>query len=88
MRTPRQEEPRDKQTAVSEGRSNIVGILPVDLFVGTSYANVSIGSSNWFGSAGWGESLDLANIRKGDISLGILVDWAQVAGLAAGGLPL
>lgn len=76
MRTARQEEGGGKQTMVAEGRSDIVWILPIDLFVGTTRTDVSIGSADWLRDAGRGESRDLANIGRGDISFGVLVNRA------------
>jgi hypothetical protein len=88
MRIPRREEQRDKQTIVAGGRSDVVRVLPIDFLVSAPRANVSQGSTDRLRNAGRGESCDLANIRKSNVSLGVLVNWTQVAGLAAGSLSL
>ena len=67
---------RNEQTIVAEGRGDIIWILPVDFFVGVSCADISVGTPNWLGNAGWGEGLDLANVGKGDVPFRLLVDRA------------
>jgi hypothetical protein len=76
VRTLRQREPRNKRTIVTKGRSDIIRILPIDFFIGTPHADISIGSSDWLRSPGWGERRNLANIREGDLSFDSLVDRA------------
>ena len=79
---------RSVQTTVAEGGRDVVRILPIDFLVGTSCTGIAIGSSNWLRNPSRGEARNLANIWKGNISFGVLVNWAQVTSLATGGLPL
>ena len=67
---------RSGRTIVAHRRTDIVWVLSVDFLVGVSTADVPIGPSDWLRNAGRWEGFDLANVGKGDVSFGILIDGA------------